>query len=232
MKYFGTLQGEQHKYLNKIIRNEKKLDEAKELFLDIHAKMHLSKATNTSKNEIDSLFEDMKDEEYRALVSRDHETIIWCLWHLARIEDCTMNILVNQGTQIFDESWKSKINVSITDTGNALNEEEMMKLSKEINIKSCIKYRNQVAKQTRKIVEGLTTKDMTRKIRNEDIMRIKDVGGVTEQEDSIWLLDYWGSKDVAGLLLMPPTRHAILHLNDCCKWKEHMRSGKKVYRHE
>ncbi len=232
MKYFGTVAGEQHKYLNKIIRDETKIDEAKELFLDIHSKMHLSKATNTSKNDVDTLLEDLSDEEYRALVYYDHETIIWCLWHLARIEDCTMNILVNQGIQIFNDTWKSKMNVSITDTGNALSEDEMMYLSKEINIKNCIKYRNQVAKQTQKIIKGLTAKDMIRKVEKKDLMKVKEVGGVTEDKDSIWLLDYWGSKDVAGLLLMPPTRHAILHLNDCCKWKDHMRNGKKVYRYE
>ncbi|EQE16874.1 hypothetical protein QAW_2379 [Clostridioides difficile CD17] len=35
---------------------------------------------------------------------------------------------------------------------------------------------------------------------------------------------------VVGLLLMPPTRHVILHLNDCCKWKEYFRTKKKFYR--
>ncbi|EQE04021.1 hypothetical protein [Clostridioides difficile] len=49
-------------------------------------------------------------------------------------------------------------------------------------------------------------------------------------EDSIWLLDFWGNKDIAGILLMPPTRHVILHLNDCCKWKEYFHTKKKFYR--
>ncbi|MDB9152336.1 hypothetical protein [Parabacteroides distasonis] len=31
--------------------------------------------------------------------------------------------------------------------------------------------------------------------------------------------DFWAKKDIAGILLMPPTRHVMLHLNDCCKWK-------------
>lgn len=39
-----------------------------------------------------------------------------------------------------------------------------------------------------------------------------------------------GKKDVAGILLIPLTHHVMLHLNDCCKWKEYIRSGRKRYR--
>ncbi len=74
------------------------------------------------------------------------------------------------------------------------------------------------------------TKDITRTIAEGDIQRLQKEGGVTSQEDSIWLLDFWSKKDIAGILLMPPTRHVMLHLNDCCKWKEHIRSHKKCFK--
>ena len=65
-----------------------------------------------------------------------------------------------------------------------------------------------------------------------DIARLTEAkeGGVTQQEESAWLLDFWGKKDVAGLLLMPPTRHVMLHLNDCCRWKQEIRTKKKFFR--
>jgi hypothetical protein len=44
-------------------------------------------------------------------------------------------------------------------------------------------------------------------------------GVLTRQDDSIWLLDFWGKKTVAGLLQMPITRHQIVHINDCFKLK-------------
>ena len=64
----------------------------------------------------------------------------------------------------------------------------------------------------------------------EALEKILCEGGVTQQGNSIWLLDFWGKKDIAGILLMPPTRHVMLHLNDCCKWKEYIRTKKKFYR--
>ena len=79
-------------------------------------------------------------------------------------------------------------------------------------------------------MEGLTADDMKREVRKEDLKRIREEGGVTAQEGSVWLLDYWEKKDVAGLLLMPTKRDPMLHLNDCCKWKQQIRSKKKFYR--
>ena len=70
---------------------------------------------------------------------------------------------------------------------------------------------------------------MKRKVSVQALETIKKVGGVTNHENSVWLLDFWGKKDVAGLLLMPPTRHVMLHLNDCYRWKRHIRAGKKCF---
>ncbi|HGL4358147.1 hypothetical protein [Clostridioides difficile] len=91
-------------------------------------------------------------------------------------------------------------------------------------------YRNEVAKNTIEVVKDLKAEDMKRKVSPIDLERILVTGGVIKHEDSIWLLDFWGNKDIAGILLMPPTRHVILHLNDCCKWKEYFCTKKKFYR--
>jgi hypothetical protein len=32
-------------------------------------------------------------------------------------------------------------------------------------------------------------------------------------------VDYWSRRTVAGLLLMPPTRHCFLHLNEALRIK-------------
>lgn len=141
-----------------------------------------------------------------------------------------MNVLAAQREQVFDNSWKDRLKVSITDTGNALSDDEIMYLGKSIDIENLLCYRNEVAKRTRKIVRNLKAEDMTRAVASADLEKILSLGGVTEDEDSIWLLDFWGKKDVAGLLLMPPTRHVMLHLNSCCKWKEQSQTKKNFYR--
>jgi hypothetical protein len=229
MKYFGDGLSEMHKELNRIILKADQIEESKRIFLNIHSKLHLSKISDNTRNEVDELINDLKESEYSIMPTSKDETIAWAIWHIARIEDLTMNLLVNEGEQVFNEEWKHKLNAPITDTGNALSDDEIMSLSKSLNISELLNYRNAVGLRTRSIVHQLHPEDMKRKITNEIINKILLEGGVTEDKDSIWLLDFWGTKDVAGILLMPPTRHVFLYLNDCCKWKEAIRSKKEFY---
>ena len=222
---------ELHKELSAVIKKQDELNRAKTLFLELHTRLNLSEISGTEPNEVDDLFEDMSPDEYRIMPTVKDETIGWTLWHLARIEDLTMNILVAEGEQIFNPEWKKRLNVSINDTGNALTDDEIMDLSNTLDIDALTAYRNAVGKRTRDIVEGLSGSDLKRKVSSRGIDTIRQTGGVTEQEESLWLLGYWGKKDVAGLLLMPPTRHVILHMNDCGIWKNHIRKGKPCYRH-
>jgi hypothetical protein len=40
-----------------------------------------------------------------------------------------------------------------------------------------------------------------------------------EMESYSGILDYWGGGDVASLLLMPVTRHQIIHMNEALEIK-------------
>ena len=220
MKYFGEGLSEQHKELGKIVRKKDGFEAAVLLFLELHGKLHLSEISNGDLNEVDLLLNDISPQAYYTMPTLKDETIAWALWHIARIEDLAMNILVGATEQIFDYNWKEKMNTPISDTGNALTDDEIVSLSKNLCISELIAYRNAVGKRTQEIVKGLSAEDMKRKVSTKALEKIRVEGGVTEQANSIWLLDYWGKKDVAGILLMPPTRHIIMHLNDCCKWKQ------------
>lgn len=229
MKYFGEGLSESHKDLNSIIRKKDRIEEAKTLFLDIHKKLHLSNISKEEENEVDQLFADLETWEYSVMPASKDETIAWVVWHIARIEDLTMGILVGEGEQLFNEDWKQRMNAPITDSGNALDDNGIMHLSKSLIIEELLRYRSAVGMRTRQIVADLQPGDMVRKVTPQAIEKIRLEGGVTDEEDSRWLLDYWGGKDVAGLLLMPPTRHMMLHINDCFKWKEAIRAKKKLY---
>lgn len=231
MKYFGQGLSERHKELNRIIRRESQLETAISLFLEIHGELHPSGTSGGAvPNEVDRLLGDLAPSEYAVMPTAKDETIAWALWHIARIEDLTVNMLAARGSQVFDRQWRAKLNAPITDTGNALSDDQIMELSRALDPGELLRYRREVGLRTRDVVRRLTAGDMRRKVDPGDLARVLAAGGVTGEADSVWLLDFWGQKDVAGILLMPPTRHAMLHLNDCCKWKEHIRAKRKVFR--
>lgn len=39
------------------------------------------------------------------MVTSKDETIAWALWHIARLEDLTMNLLVSGGEQVWNREW-------------------------------------------------------------------------------------------------------------------------------
>lgn len=203
MKYFDknnklTLM---HKELNKIIRKLEMWEISKNLFINIYLEL---------KNKIDNLFKELNDYK--------NENIIWNLWHIMRIEDLIVNILICEKESILNEKLKNELNISITDTGNSLTKEEIKKFAKNINIKKLKYYSDKISKNTINLIKRLKAEDIKRKINKINLEKIINGCGVTK--DNLWLIDYWGKKDIAGLLLMPLSRHIIVHLNQCYKYIE------------
>ena len=56
---------------------------------------------------------------------------------------------------MFNQDWRERLNSRITDTGNALTDDEIMELSRTINTEQLICYRNAVAHKTKDIIRSL-----------------------------------------------------------------------------
>jgi len=144
---------------------------------------------------------------------------VWDIWHITRIEDITVNILIADRAQVLDETWLERMGAEVRETGNAMDDEEILKFSRSLDPETLREYRRAVGLRTREVLNGLTQLDIKRKIKPESVARILSEGGVTNDKKSIWLLDFWGGKNVAGILQMPVTRHQIVHLNECVRIK-------------
>jgi hypothetical protein len=61
---------------------------------------------------------------------------------------------------------------------------------------------------------------MKRTFEKCQLQQIIDEGAVLNVEASNWLIDFWGKKNVSGILLMPGTRHHIVILNESFREKK------------
>ncbi len=125
------------------------------------------------------------------------------------------NILIADKPQIFNDEIQKKINSPITDTGNALEFDEAIELSKQLNVAALKDYIIAVGKNTRTIIENLTLEQIISMVPEERVMQILRVGGVTTDVRSVWLLVYWGRLTVGGMILTPLTDHHMMHLPPC-----------------
>lgn len=209
------------KRLREIILMQDKINESIELALKLHSMVHCSEVSGI--NEItfeDELWNGLNEKVFNTASNKEGFTIAYSIWHTTRIEDITVNILINNGEQVFNQlNWKERINSSIIDTGNAMTAEERKKFSKNINMQELRNYRIAVGKRTREVIKTLNAADMKRKVNKNGLEQIINEGAVLNVEASNWLIDFWGRKNVAGIILMPATRHHTVHLNEALQIK-------------
>ena len=204
------------------------IDRIRELTLEVHAMVHPAEISGRAEKTIaDYVLDYMLKGNQNTLVPREDYDVdlhyagtrtvpmCWQFWHTYRIEDLVSNILMADQEQIFNEEWQNKICSSITDTGNALELDEVIAFGKEINIEALREYMFVVGKNTRRILENLTLEQIKSMVSYESVMRILEEGGVTTDFRSIWLLVYWGSLTIGGMILTPMTDHHMMHLPPC-----------------
>jgi hypothetical protein len=97
---------------------------------------------------------------------------------------------------------------------------EIMEFSRNINMQELKDYRIAVGRKTREIIGKLEYHDMKRKFEKHSLERILDEGAVVDTEGAKWLIDFWGRKNVAGIILMPGTRHQVVHINEALTAKK------------
>ncbi len=211
---------QQQTELRRLLTTPGQFDLAMQLFFEQHASLHAAKVSRSDLWSFeDTLLDDLEDENFRRIPSNCEHSIAWCIWHLARIEDTALNILVADSPQVFSQgNWHARLGISQRDCGNEMDKASLKELSSQIGLQALRDYRVAVGCRTREIVAELKPADLEQKVDPARIQRVMDEGALTEPSKGI--ADYWSKRDIAGLLLMPASRHNLVHLNKALKLKK------------
>jgi hypothetical protein len=209
-----------HKSLRQALVTAQDEQPAIDYFLQLHSQLHARQVSpQTHWSYEDLLLEDLEEDKIRQIPEGQSHSIAWIIWHLTRVEDVTMNLLVAGQNQVFETgNWQSKTGSPIKHTGNETGLDEVMALGAVVDIVALRAYRVAVGLATQEIVRRLTLADFNRKVDPDNIQRILDEGAVIQAGMDV--VDYWRCRDVAGLLLMPPTRHTLVHWNEAWRLKQ------------
>jgi hypothetical protein len=176
-------------------------------------------------NTILSLKNELSSDEFNAIPFINAEgyhskTIAYSLWHVFRIEDIVAHTLVAEDQQVFFKGdYQKRINAPIITTGNELVKQEIADFSKELNLDELYHYIGEVKDSTEVVLESLSFDDIKKKISDETKENLRSLHVVSEDENAVWLIDYWCKKDIRGLIQMPFSRHWIMHLEACLRIK-------------
>ena len=201
------------KQLRQNLQDEKSFNKAVKIMLTINSLVHPS-YTSTSKTSSleDDIWKYAEENDFREIPSKCLNSIAWHLWHSARIEDITTSYFITYKPQVYTiKNYYKKLNVPFKDTGNNMELRQMETFNSKINLNELKKYRIEVGKASRKAMEKLSYKDMKRKVLEESLRKMSSEGYV--DNECKWLLDFWGKKNIEGIILMPLTRHMMVHIN-------------------
>jgi len=212
----------QQKQLRTLLEKSADHKKAIALFLEQHAMTHAAAMAPSPHSFADEIWADITAAIIRRIPQNCGVSIAWHIWHLARIEDITMNILVAGRDQLLhQDDWRARINAPVEDTGNAMDVGEAAALSAAVDIDVLRAYRIAVGQRTREIVSQLAPDALRQKTDPARLQRIMDEGAVVPEAYGI--VEYWGRRTITGLLLMPPTRHNLVHINKALQLKKRKR---------
>ncbi len=178
---------------------------------------------NTLFDALTSLHAELNDEQFCAcpfmnINGYHNKTIAYSIWHIFRIEDIVTHSVIRDDQQVFfAHDYRRRINSPITTTGNELIKQQIVDFSRELNIDELYNYAIQVKESTDEFLNKLAFPDLRDKpTGNKE--KIENVS-VSSDESAKWLVDYWFNKDIKGLILMPLSRHWIMHVEAALRIK-------------
>ena len=147
-----------------------------------------------------------------------------------RFDDTTIESLETLRWWDWDEE-KIRSNISAIQSGDitvlenaAAYQWKIIAFSKKVDVEQLLSYGKAVKESTNAFLPKLSYDDIKQKFTDEDKDRLVNSKCVSSDENAVWLIDYWCSKDVRGLLKMPFCRHWIMHIeamlrirNQLCK---------------
>ena len=167
---------------------------------------------------VDYIFATCSNDDFSKMPLAKNKTIAYYLYHLARIEDITSNILIAGRPELFfTKNFDKLLNSPIVTTGNEVTRGQLIEFSRALDINQLKNYTTLVLANTNLIIQNMSYEDSKIKVAVDRKVKLLKSNIVSTDENAFWLVDYWCKKSYTGLLLMPFSRHQMLHLDSCLR---------------
>jgi hypothetical protein len=220
---------DQHALLRRLLLKDHDYAAALPVFLDHHGMVHAAKLHTNVWSFQDEVLEGLTPQQLRYCSPQLPHSAVWKLWHITRIEDVTVNLLLADSAQVLHSGgWLDRLEIDRVSVGNEMIDAEIAELSESINVKELLAYRLAVGKRTRSLVRRLKADLLWQPPAPDRLQRLFEERAVLDR--TAWLRDYWGGHSAANLLLMPASRHCLVHLNEIDRMRSNLLRLKTIAR--
>ena len=178
----------------------------KQLFLETHEGFH-SRVEN-------EFLTGLTENQMRLSPHKTVNTIVWLIWHMARVEDVPMNRFVAGRPQVLqEEEWLERLNLSRQDIGTGMSDEEVNNFSDRVDIAGLGAYYRAVGERSRLIVSELDPEDL------DTVVDITLMKGVLHDEGVMgdgagWIEQSYQGKTKGWFFRNLGLTHNIFHLGE------------------
>jgi hypothetical protein len=156
---------------------------------------------------VDELFKGLTDEQARRR-PRGINSIVWLVWHFARVQDAVVNRFVADRPQVLVEGdWNRRMRSDRRDVGSGMTGDEVEALSAGIDVSALRGYQEAVAARTKAIAGGLPPGAWAEVVPPERVRHV-----VAEEallvDAGRWVGDFWAAGRSRGWFLL---QVALLH---------------------
>jgi DinB superfamily len=159
--------------------------DVRDMFLDQHAAVHSAAVGGNKMSAAERTFAGLTDEQMRVRPREDLNSLAWLLFHIARAEDCMVNVMLNGRAQVFDDAWMKRLNITRRDFGIGMTSAEVSDLTRQIDIGALRDYRDAVGRRTREIVSGFKDKDWEGEVTVQAVERAAAEGAFGSRTEQI-----------------------------------------------
>jgi DinB family protein len=189
--------------------------DAVSFFLVQHASVHASEV-GEAPSYFDRVLGDLSDADLRARPAPGVNSIVWLLWHMARTEDASVNLVVDNGRQVLDDHWIRRLGADWRDIGTGMTEDEVATLTRRADVAAVRAYRSAVGRRTREVVRALPPTAWAEPLTLADTSRAAAAGAFGPNAG--WApgvgLRAWQDQSRAARLSGAALRHNAMHMGE------------------
>lgn len=155
------------------------------------------------------LLSGLDDDQIRLRFRDDVNSIAWLVWHMTRVEDVALNMLVMEQPQVLDENWLGRLNLPHHDIGTGMSDDEVANFSEQVDISTLREYHDCVAQRTREIVYSLNPDSLDEMVTSSSIAHVIEEG--TFRSSGMWVADLWSGHTKGWALAQMGLTHSYGH---------------------
>jgi hypothetical protein len=188
--------------------------DAMRFFLVQHADVHASEGGAPSYFE--RALGNLAEADLRARPVKGVNSILWLLWHMARTEDASVNLVVANGRQVLDDDWVRRLGVPWRHIGTGMTDDEVSELTRRADVATVRAYRDAVGRRTREVVRALPPAAWDEPVTLADTSRAAAAG--VFGPNTSWVdgagFKPWQDQSRAARLSGAALRHNALHIGE------------------